>query len=381
MATNTNWLDRGQVYDLSYNTYFNVKVILDANGVLDLANYIIVPNVEGFFSTATNWISSLIYFPFELYTSSETKLKLQIGPTKTDIPAIEANPIIEWYNLGEWFCAPHFNNFADYNGYTKIEVFLPFLGTVEIMPNDVMNKFVQFRLKVDINTGQGIYYIGVSDTSITPTNPPYAGDEDANVRILSVNTVQLGVQIPLGTTNTIEVVRNIIMGSVKAAAMATGAYTISSLKATGGVSTTTTVKTARNKKTGRQITQYKKTESTEYDTSKYQYGKSILDCFETGADALNAAFMRASSDKPNNTLALVNAPKSIKIVRYLPKLKSYDTDYNKLYGKPLGEVVKLNTLTGYTEIGGIHIEGDAFKQATLTELLKLKEQLTQGIIL
>ena len=57
-----------------------------------------------------------------------------------------------------------------------------------------------------------------------------------------------------------------------------------------------------------------------------------------------------------------------------------DNNYLTLNGAPLNLSVKLNTITGYTEISDIHLEGEGFKNATATELSELETALKRGAI-
>lgn len=381
MPTNDKWLDNASSIIIDSETYFSNTFVLTNTGVLELANYLINPGIGGIFSEPSQWLSSLVYFPFNLYKSEEGTY-LQIGPHKTDIPTSSTSDVFAWFNLGEWHCEPHFNNFADYNGYTKIKIFLPFLGEIDVLPNDVMGKYVQFRLKVDIRTGMGVYFIGVSDTSLPQVeNLPYVGVDDTNTRIIGTQSVQIGTQIPLGSSNATDVYRNIIMGAVKTAGVVTAGYAMGAMGVTSSGATTKTVTTARNKATGRQITMATKTKQTTYDPYSYTKQHAVEGCFDTAVNALNSMHTSVSVDKPNNAIIMANAPKSIKVVRYLPKIVDVDENYNHLYGKPLGEVKLLSTVSGYTEISRVHFEGEGFASCTETEFAMIEQEFSNGIIL
>ena len=171
------------------------------------------------------------------------------------------------------------------------------------------------------------------------------------------------------------------MGAVKGVSTALSSYTISKLGATGGTSTTKEVKTRRNKKTGRQYKFSTRTVESVFDASNFQYGNAIAGAFECATDSLNNMHISASTDRSNNPVSMFNACNSIKVIRYYPKLITTDENYGKLYGYPLGQTKVLSTLSGYTEISNIHIEGEGFKSATQKEILMLKEALSDGIIL
>lgn len=383
---------------IQLTTYFNSKFSLTFGDVADLANYIISPPVlPSLFQSPNDWLTSLTYFPFDVsYGSGFSRSKLMIGIDKTDIGCTEINEALTWYNLGEFYIDRNFNNFADYTGYTKIQVWLPFLGFVDVNPNDVLGKYLEFALSVDVNTGQSVYYIGVSDTSITPleTLPKFAGSLFENTRILSTHSCQLGVQIPIGATNSANTYRNIVMGAVKAIGVATGAYAAGAMGAGVTTSKTTTVTntkgsfTRSSPKTGRMLKQpgtWDKqnvlTSDRVVDKTPYLKGKAVSEIFNSSSQALASMSVGATTDNVNNPALLFNGSNSIKVVIYTPKMQPTDDDYNHIYGKPLGQIKTLSTLTGYTEIGDVHLNGAEFGSATQKELSMLQDALLSGIIL
>lgn len=382
-VSNEKWINISATVNGKLDTIFRGVRVLNYEGLDSLANLILNPNpLESFFSKPDDWISTVMVYPFNipLGRNGTSQGKLQLGLYDTKIDCYDLLLVSEMYEMGELLIEPHFNNFADYDGYSKMEVWLPFLGTVDISLNDVIGKYLKFRLGVDYISGQGIWYICVGDTPTNATSIYVDLLEGANDRILSTHTCQLGMQLPIGTSNTASVYRNLIMGAVKGVSTALSSYAISSLGASGGKAVTKEVKTRLNQKTGNKLIT-DRTQETKYDSSNYQFGKSITTCFDYATDSLNNMHISASTDRSNNPTTMINTCKSIKVIRYYPKLISTDENYGKLYGYPLGQTKVLSTLSGYTEISNIHIEGEGFKSATQKEILMLKEALSDGIIL
>ena len=382
-VSNEKWINISATVNGKLDTIFRGVRVLNYEGLDSLANLILNPNpLESFFSKPDDWISTVMVYPFNipLGRNGTSQGKLQLGLYDTKIDCYDLLLVSEMYEMGEILIQPHFNNFADYDGYSKMEVWLPFLGTVDISLNDVIGKYLKFRLGVDYISGQGIWYICVGDEPTNATSVFVDLLEGANDRILSTHTCQLGIQLPIGTSNTASVYRNLIMGAVKGVSTALSSYAISSLGASGGKAVTKEVKTRLNQKTGNKLIT-DRTQETKYDSSNYQFGKSITTCFDYATDSLNNMHISASTDRSNNPTTMINTCKSIKVIRYYPKLITTDENYGKLYGYPLGQTKVLSTLSGYTEISNIHIEGEGFKSATQKEILMLKEALSDGIIL
>lgn len=389
----TNWIDQDNIsFKQTDDNYYNKKVIIDKDGVEKLTKLIENPPFTvTFYTNVFDWITSLIYYPINIPYSQQKPYKLVIGDKdktsaiRTDINCQDFfTQAQRAFLVGGVDILPKFYNYADFNGYTKIQCWLPYYGFVDLMPNDVMGKHLEFWLSVDYNSGSAAYYICVHDT---------AGLGVGYGRIISVVTFQLGTLIPLGTSNAADNIRNLALTAVKTAGDI--AITAAAIKSggTGGASTTTseTTKTAtsthRNPSTGRQVKQSTYTIETnesstrQYDNTKYLKKQLASETFANSLSALEQIHLTPRTDKPNNMNLLTNAPREIKVVIYRPIIKDVDSSYAHLMGKPLGRVLTLGDLTGYTEISYVHTEGEDFATATAEEMELLNNELLGGIIL
>lgn len=393
--SDSKWLINRGVLSKYTNNRFNSKIRLDKNGVMQLADELIDPNIlnpKYLFEKPSEWLSSLTFYPFEVNANNTSLINhqshLEVGHVELKVLGSKVSVENSYFNLGQFYYGSKFNNFADYNGYTNVSVFLPYFGFVELTPNDIINKYIQFRLRVDYNTGQGIYYIGVSDTAKqTYLNSVY---NDGDVRIISTHTFQLGVNLPLGSSNNIDIMRNTVMSAIKIGGTIAATYAIGAGGFAVGTTTHSTVtkagikQTARNAATGRQITTGTMTGAKEeftrdeYDRSNFYKARATSDCFNTATEALANIHFKPSSDIPNNSQLMIDAPNSIYIVIKRPKINEADANYRKIYGAPLGEVRKLNSVYGLTEISDVHFEG--VNGATFEEIEMLYSAFSEPII-
>lgn len=392
MASNTDYLRYNNFcyYGLlvSFNGMNDSMVMTEIADVINLANFLIhPPALPSLFVTPRDWLSSLIFFPFNVNAGIESPSEgnLMIGGINT---ASSSYPVtvqtcyasrIFW--LGEYKVEPHFNNFADYNGYTKIQIFLPLLGIVDIPTNDVMGKYMQIRLSVDPCSGMGVYYIGTSDVHIPVPNGDVTTSDHLIKRIIASYSFQIGYNIPIGSSDAPQVYRNIIGGAVKAVGTVAGAYAVSNFGGAVGTTTTETVRKVRNPATGRLVTGSKTATVAIHDSTNYQFGKSVTECFEYGSQALTNMHISSQTDRVNNPACLDCSSESVHIIISRPKLQSVDDDYNHIYGQPLGKTMALSELSGYTEISNIHLEGEGFNTATHEEMLMIMQDLSRGVIL
>lgn len=308
------------------------------------------------------------------------------------------NPDNAYLNFGQYFVEPYFNNFADYEGYTKIKALLPFVGFVDIDVNECMGKWLQFRLIVDYYTGKGLFVVGVTNRELTHgTNKFPDKTEDEIIRPIATFECSVGIDIPLGSSNAGDIARNLAMGTVKTAA--TLGFGMASLTAPPAVTSTTstvapTVKTydvqGRSTAKGSRLKTIKsgtvtteggsKTTTTVHHKSPNVL-KPISDVVNSSLDTLNSLHAGGSSDRPNDSGLMWDVETHVQIYIYRPRFVEQTEDYGALYGYPLGEVAQLNEFTGYTEINAIHIEGAGFETITNKEVALLEEVFANGIIL
>lgn len=378
-------------------------VILEEIGVNRLSQALSTPNTSQiFFGDYKNWLSSLIYFPIKLHLNSAIAKQLTLDGTPVtigsgvvgDVPCYDyVNNFKCGFTLGEYYVKPKFNDFRDYEPYTSFRIYLPYYGNIELPCNEIMGKYLQFRLTIDPFTGQAVYYICTTKNSVSWNNAPYRCAtapttdffiNDTNSKIIGIYNFQLGAQIPISSTGSIDVARNLTMGALRLTASLASSGISEAIGAYQTVTTTTdkTVKTKRNPKTGRQIksSTTSKTRESVTDYGSYQKGHRVNECFSTAVQALSTLALSPTSDKPNNLLVNNIGCESIKIIRKTAKFVDTGTGYAKLYGYPVGAVYKLSNLSGYTVISSCHLDGEGFT-GTLEEKLMIEEALADGIIL
>lgn len=331
-------------------TDFNRTFGTDNIGLRNLSAYILDPGfVESLFVTPEEWITSITMYPFDVVgVSSETvawnflhiAAQAPNGGVQTDIHCKEVSDYTAIFDMGEVYIARHFNNYADFTGYTKIEVWLPFFGFTDIEVNQVMGRYMQIALSVDYKTGQAMYIIGVTDNhierNVDNVEIPYL----AGARIIFHSSFQLGYQIPIGSSNASDIYRNMLQGAVKLTA------TVGTAIATGGTA------------------------------GALALGAGIFNVAET---AINNMHTTGSASNSNNPVSLINCSETVKVVVYRPRLQEVDASYNRTYGKPLGEMRTLSALSGYTEVGEVHVDG--IGSATSEELSEIERLLKSGVII
>lgn len=300
----------------------------------------------------------------------------------------EIDPKYRYLNFGQKYIEPHFNNFADYKGYTYIKVFLPFVGYVDVDVNECMGKWLQFRLVVDYFTGKGLFIIGVSDERVVHPQLVYSTEaDDVNVRVISTFECNVAIEIPIGSSNAADIKRNLLMGAVKVGVgIGAAVYTAGLAPATTTTSSVTTYDIhGKSLKKGSRAKKIKfGTETTEKTTTHHtpvNKSKIVSEAVDGSIDVLNRLVMDNSCDRVNDSELMWGISTVIEVLIYRPKFAPVSSEYSKLYGYPLGDVYQLNDLSGYTEINAIHFEGDGFRNMLNKEAAMLEELFSNGIIL
>lgn len=393
----SNWLYDEMSYDnnfISSSAYFNKAFALKETELLKLYKLFVDPTfveiLKSFFADPTNAVSHLLVYPFEVPTADNYDYPLVIAGENSNVMGRLVADVKTWGQYGGHnipnlkllfnnYIPLHYNDFRDYNGFTNISCFLPFLGEVEVPTNEVMGKYLRVHLAIDYYSGIGMYFLTVGDTESINFE---------NDRLISKHRVQIAIQIPMSKTNALEAGRNAILAGVKiAASVAVGAYT----GTLGGVATATTTTTygqytntlrQRNPNTNRLIQTEQRVIAREPDIVTRETGanytrNTLREISDISNSLVGNYFVKAETDKTMSPTVEQWASRSVKIIIKRPVYVNMG-EYRKYLGSPLYEVRQLKNLYGYTEIGSIHLEGF---DITNEELDLLEKELTSGIIL
>lgn len=269
-------------------------------------------------------ISAIISLSLNPFTPniSGTKSEWTIGLVGTGISMNKiTNQYIE-FDFGDIEIHEFWGNALDYSPYTKIELFLPYIGVQSIDTDDVMGGTVNLKYHVDMLTGTIVAFLTVV--------------RDGFSNVLYQWTGNCASTIPVTGTDYNSLISNIInLGSSVATTVATGGLS----SAVTGAMVTSTAFQAANAVTG-----------SKPNIKKGGQAGSV-------AGALNM----------QESYLIITRP-----IQSLPK------DFNTLNGYPSNITETLGNLEGYTEVEYVHVEGIS---ATEEELMDIESKLIGGVIL
>ena len=274
-----------------------------------------------------------------------------------------------------------FNTFLDYEPYTKLQLYLPLIGIVNLDTNSVMGKDVKVTYIFD--------YLGntvAAEISVV---------EGETIRILQTETGVLGYNIPYTYINSEEMSRNLAIGVVKAGLSIGAGVVGSSYQSTsstvGNVSTQNqgskdVVIKGTNTKSGISTRNLKyernRTEDTNLTTSTSGKHRRTFDMFyglNGFADTLASSVLRGTTNIAGTNINYYES--------FTPTLTRvtinnwYPTGFGVYYGFPLKQTKTIGELigTGFTIFEEIHV--DNVDGATFEEKDMIENYLKEGVLL
>ena len=249
-------------------------------------------NLKKLFSDPMDSIISLSLTPIN--PSTTTSAEIKIGNILTGVTGqIVTNQYLS-IDCGEIEIKPYWDNFFVYSPYTKLSIYLPFIGTQVLNIDDFMNRKIGVKYNIDLLSGSCACFVSADSTVLYQ----YSGN------VIS--------QIPISGKNSLELYKAVISGIVNTGlAIGTGGASI------GAQSIATLASSGMNVMNGKEI---------------IQRGGQI-----TGTNSL------LSVKYPFITIIRAN--------------QSLPQKFNSLKGYPSNITIKLGDLSGYTEIEYIHLDG------------------------
>ena len=243
----------------------------------------------------------------------------------------------------------YWGSFMDYEPFTKIELVLPYCGSIRLDTDEVMNSKLSIVYHVDLLTGNCIAFIHTERDNLNSVIAQVNGNVSYNIPITGDNFSKL--------TST-------LLG------IATGG--ISTVAQNGAALTSAGNNSASYPKGSNVSSRYK----SELSANAFNSSRSIATSANAVADvvASKPSVTRSGDFSANNGIFTIQYPYLI-ITR---PIQSIPKSYSSHYGHLSNITASLSTLSGYTVIECIHLDGVT---ATEEEKDELEGLLHSGIIL
>lgn len=99
--------------------------------------------------------------------------------------------LFQEHNLGSVTVPKYFNNYMDYAPYTSIDLYLPFVGRVQLDPNEVMGSILTLSYRVELLTGTCAVSVNVKKDKLNGKLYQYTGNMAISLPITSNNFGQI----------------------------------------------------------------------------------------------------------------------------------------------------------------------------------------------
>lgn len=324
----------------------------------DVADYLIDPNVlqalAGTVLKLSDVVIGLSIFPFTIAATGSKEIKMNLcgAHLTTGVTCHYSDSQFVTLNMGTLEVKKYWDNCLDYDPYTRITLYLPYVGFVDLDTDEVMGKNVTVKYNVDIVTGCCLALIIVDDSVLYQ----YPGECSCQVPITSVSfdtflqsAVQLGITAASGAR------------AVKGAG--------ASLAEAGGHVLATDDAGVQRLAMG----DYDK-ERAKFTGIKASVTDSLISA-SVGA-VLSAKGQYSHAGAMSSCAGILGTQKPFLIIKR-PK-QCMPEGYESIRGFPCNMKARLSDLEGYTEVGDIHLN---IPNATVQEIVECEQFLKEGVYL
>ena len=320
-------------------------------------------NLASWFLNPQDAIISLIKFPFSLPDISTegidaTPNTVIIGglPMNHDKGVVEGRIMHHRFKTNVKICSFNiqrfFNSYLDYEPYTKVKLYLPYIGLLELGVDYVMGKTID--VFYDFN------YIDGSVLAIIKLAPEFGG------HVIQTVSGQVGVNVPVAKSSLQENLQNLTKSTAGAVA---GVLTMGA----GAIVTSNVIQSMPNSTPKQRSAQGSRMVSAERSNE--------MSAFSTVADGASTALGNVrpttmTMDKPTaqHTRAITSQPY---LVYERPKT-NMPKNYTEIRGVATNIFRPLKELAGFTVCSNVKLDG--MPRALASEVDAIKVMLQSGVI-
>jgi hypothetical protein len=290
-----------------------------------LASYLwtsdFVDNVKKMFGDPMDVIIGLTQMPFTVPTGASSSVKAGFIDTGITMPRV-AQQYID-FDMGSIKYGTYWGNALDFDPYTKVQIYLPFIGFRTLNTNDVINSTVSLKYRIDCLTGAVTAWV----SSGSFVKYEFSGQCGASIPVTSQNYYNV-----INTAiNIVSTVGTGIIGGV----------------ATGGLGTMASMATVNG-------------------ISNVASG--------VASGSMKPTVQRSGGMGGASSLMGMRTPY---LVFQRPKT-SLPTNYNSVYGYACNKFLKLGNCKGFTQVEHMHLQ---VAGATDDEMKEIENILHKGVFI
>lgn len=296
--------------------------------------------IKQYFSTPMETILGLGIIPVQPRQGSAKNILLGVYDTEISCMTVSSDYVIK--DCGSISINRYYGSYLDYDPYTRINLYLPYIGEIQVDPDEVMQTVLGVEYHVNVVTGDCVAIV-TSDGSIVYTA---AG-----------NCIR---QLPIGQTDYSNIINTAVSAvSTIATAVAGGSAASNVGNAVAGAAKTEAGKQVAEARTSSQLAQ-----------EGFGAGSSLINQVMQSkmrynhAGSIGVGSGQLSYQKPYLTIER-------------PNLDLAD-NYKSFVGYPCNETMQLSHCSGFTQIESCKLSVSGATDGELTEILAF---LTEGVII
>lgn len=323
-----------------------------------VADYLIDPTVlqalAGTVLKLSDVIIGLSIFPFTIDATGHKDVKLNLMGIHltTGVDCHYSDSQFVTLNMGSIDIKKYWDNCLDYDPYTRISLYLPYVGYVDLDTDEVMGRTIGVKYNVDIVTGCCLALVIVDGSVLYQ----YPGECSCQIPITSVSfdsflqsAVQLGITAASGS--------KAVKGAGGSVSQALEAVNYSQNSAEWSVN----------------MAELEAAQSR-FDGIKASVGDSLIGA--AVSTVMNAKGYYTHAGAMSSCAGILGTQKPFIIIKR-PK-QCMPEGYESIRGFPCNMKSTLSDLSGYTEVGDIHLN---IPEATVQEIVECEQYLKEGVYL
>ena len=311
-------------------------------------------------------IISLSIVPCVPNVLTDEEVKVMYVPTGVYMPPVQRQFVS--VDCGTYTLKEMYGSALDYNPYTSVQLYLPYVGIVQLDTDEVMGKTLSIGYRIDVVTGVCCAYVKAGGDVLYQ----FSGHCSIQQPITSADfSGYINAALAAG-----KLVASIAAAGAGAPAVAATLANAPTPSISGSESKT--VETERNPNTGRQIT----VGTRKQESQTFNPGASFGEIATRGVSNTVGAVMNSKTivqhsggfSGNSGFMAAVRRPYLI-VTR--PRIANPE-NYGKYNGRPSMIYLNLGDCTGFTQVQSIQLTGI---DATNPELSEIATLLNSGVIL
>lgn len=298
--------------------------------------------VKNLFTKSADAVSSLRAYPVKKnklgFGSTLNTRTFMVGDT-WDFQSYDFEATTDAILIGQYsFSNP--SSFIDLAPYTSIQLYLPYMDFIDLPVNEILGKTLEIYYAFDLSSGTATAYIVTYKVNQQGVK--------VEEHVIAIKTGKIAVDVAWGKDNSIENTKNIINTAFSTA------ISVTALAVTGGGSTAGEIAKT---------------------TAKIGIGTALSKGVLSVMNSLQIQYTRGGT---SGSFGSMYAPTSPYLIIKKPKLVPINEGlYAHTYGLPLYESRTLSTLSGFTIVDQIHLEG--FTTALDEEVNEIERLLKTGV--